>query len=481
MHGPRCTDHAFALPSPVHRSGLHYGTSSSSSHPTSTPSYVRSKSADHKFFRSDSGTNRLQDNSSFIEEILDIKDTNRGLQLRQQAVKKIPYFSEMEKIMPGFSDRVADKAEFVPACSGTVLFRQGDPAICSYFIASGKVAVFERDPIHQHTRPRTPEYKGKEVMKGCLTRFCKAVKSKLSEKRDIEPQETDIAQSKNLYKRRHTLDGFSTYCSASELGKQKLVLYGGDMLDDAASLSAQEKRHRSAVCLENCELVRLQKGSFDVDLAEKIRFFYRHVPGFQDIKINHQQEHPIFAFEDRVFKRGTTLLEEGLIAKPSIFIIREGAVSFRRSVRAKLGTIGGKKHRCWKVMKDKDMFSSLGMLGVGNLETCTAVVTSKECFCYVLSGSTTQDFGDISKELITVVLEHVRHTMKPLLQLSTAFCGVDAIPAPGINKVWGGVLGYSFPRLLASRQSRTSKIYVAPRASVNSEDSESLSVRGTVY
>lgn len=478
MHGPRSTDHAFALPHlQAERPTAQKGTSSPSS------SDPRPTEDDPVFTRRASAEKRLEEKSHFMREIKDLNSkTKKGLVARQEVVRKIPYFSELEAILPGFSDSVAEKAEFVAATAGTVVYRQGDPAMWSYFIVSGKVAIHERG-----YRPRTPDYEeSRQVRQSCWMRCCPSCRSKSRDRLHSESEKDVDPTTKSKYVRKKTLEGFSTYSSASDFGKRKQTVQKGGTFGDGA-LSTQERREKTAVCLDSCELVRVHKGSFDIDMAEKVRFFKRHVPGFQDIRIHHHKDHPAFAFEDRRFPQGTTLLEEGSAPRPSIYIIRNGAVSFRRNKQTKLGG-GHKKHRCWLVMKDTEMFSTLGMLGVGNLETCTAVVTSKECFCYVLSGSTVEDFQDISKEYISAMLDHVRQTMRPLLQLSAAFCGVDAVGGNQFKerRSWGShLLGSTGFRSLFSsrgssseaRQSSSSKIYAAPSTH---EDLDRLSVR-SVY
>jgi len=325
--------------------------------------------------------------------------------------------------------------------------------------ASPEVGVYIHPAEEAARRPATPEYKktGLKKFENSFTALLMYLGLKQRDRKLEKAMEVD-RQMEALFTRRATYEGFSSVAAGSSLGSKVAELGPGKVFGDAA-LKNDDTRNATIQCLTNCEFLTLHKKDFDVKLCDKVCHFKSFVPGFKNFEYKGDPKyHPATSFQDTTFHKGHCVLEEGCVGKAMIVVIRRGSIAFRRRTRAELGVRGTRGYRTWMAMGPGDVFCSLGMLGLGNVEPYSAVVTSHKCFCYVQTGRDTFDFEDVPRSVLEVLLESVREKMRPMLNLSGAFSGLEGLPG---QESWGGVVGSvtAQPRTMSRRTLRCMRTY----------------------
>jgi CRP-like cAMP-binding protein len=354
-----------------------------------------------------------------------------------QILPQIPYFVELEKSIPGFMETASYVAEFHKIPKGVVLFREHDPPACLYYLISGEVGVYVHRKKDMNgnavNRPPTPRHRPKQFHQVELDKVTKFLQRLGLVKVD---DSYERAKEKDrmlavILQRSETYEQFSTVAEGSSFGDQVATLPAGSTIGDSA-LKNDIRRTATIKCLEDCEFLRVHKNDFDVRLCDKISFFKTNVPGFMSYThVGEANKHPAACFMDVSYQKGHEILKEGVVGRPAIIAIREGEVTFRRKLRSKVGVNGTHGYRTWLVLGPGDVLCTLGMLEMGNVEPCTATVTSIDFKGFIVSGNSSRDYMEIPRPLFNHLLDHVRSVMKPVFQLSDAFAGLNSYPVPG--------------------------------------------------
>jgi len=390
-----------------------------------------------------------------------VVEQHHGERNPERALSLLPdveYFRELERSIPGFIDSASHVAEFHNVEKDMVVFRQDDPPACMYYVISGEVGIFINKRVD---RPHTPEYRPRDLSKynnkSCLTRLqlrfgFKQIGHKEQSARDQE------AKNKDLFSRHETYEMFSTIAKGSYSGKSVATLGPGKCFADSA-LKNDDVRNATVKCLKDTEFLAIHKKNFDVKLCDKVCYFRTCVPGFKNYThVGSPESHPATAFEDCDYKRGTILMQEDVVGEAKIVVVRSGKVSLRRRCRGTHLVGHEKGYRTWMVLEKDQVFCSLGMLGLGNIEPYSAVVASEGAFCYVFTGQYTQDFQDLPKVILDGLLETMRKN--PVLKLAGSAAGLAAMPYP--QKTWGGIVGEVSappPRPVSQRTLRSMRQY----------------------
>lgn len=411
------------------------------------------------------GTNLLQmvaqeSDKPTPPEVVEQHPGERNPERALSLLPDVEYFRELERSIPGFIESASHVAEFHNVEKDMVVFRQDDPPACMYYVISGEVGVFINKRID---RPHTPQYIPKDLSKynnkSWFTRLqlrfgFKEISHKEQLARDQE------ANNKRLFTRHETYEMFSTISKGSNIGKSVATLGPGSCFADSA-LKNDDLRNATVRCLQDTEFLAIHKKNFDVKLCDKVCYFRTFVPGFKNYAhVGTPQGHPANEFEDCFYKRGTILMEEDVVGEAKIVVVRAGKVSFRRRCRG-TNLIGSERgYRTWMVLERDQVFCSLGMLGLGNIEPYSAVVTSDRAFCYVFTGQYTQDFQELPKVILDGLLEAMRKN--PMLKLSGSVAGLSAMPHP--QKTWGGIVrevAAPPPRPMSQRTLRSMRQYAS--------------------
>lgn len=251
-------------------------------------------------------------NGEFFSERVSLTQTAQlhSAQHIQKSLSSVKLFKDMDatvlKMLPEIVMSIFCKA-------GTVLFKQGDPPGSCYVIITGSVGVFTLDE-------ETPA----EKQQG--RRFSTVCESS-SFLQDFLPGQK-------------TVDGFSRYHDDINLGNRVSKLPAGSVLGELALMNDQP-RLASAKCLEDTEFFVIRRNDFDNILKEemvkkgdeKLRFLMLHLPGMKDVPVPKPggKPHTSYMFKHCKFPRGHTLLSQGKIAEPGLWVVYRGAVEFRRA------------------------------------------------------------------------------------------------------------------------------------------------------
>jgi len=226
---------------------------------------------------------------------------------------------------------------FVQERSGQVLFREGDPGKQCYVVMSGKVGICVMSAQQEATpRQRDPSVKKtltQWMEEGCQEEVAASAGKKkyIDEMRDKKDGSTDAKQRKNLKRRFQTSEGFSTFSLESALGDSKGV-YGPGTLFGEQAVQNSEPRMASIKCLEDTELLVIDKNSYKTAMKKaiaQVNFFNKHMPSL--IMGGYTLRHPCYNFKWKLQKQGHVFLREGIASiEPQVFLILSGAVEFRR-------------------------------------------------------------------------------------------------------------------------------------------------------
>lgn len=379
-------------------------------------------------------------NTFTAKKIKEMKEREEDMKRAERYVPDIPFFQNLQKSIPGFLKSAVYISQFHKLSKGDVVFRQGDRPARLYYVVSGKVGVLISGPDKPKTPPYTKaksleEEEEKHSSKFSLDYWLLKFGFLATDDKLRRAQEAD-RNNYAIFSRKFTYEQMSTNALASTYGNQVAVLGPGKCFGEMA-LRNDDRRNATIKCLTDCEFLAVHKEDFDVKLCDKLCFIQKAVPGFKNFEFAGDPKfHPGNMFESKLYEKGEVLLEEAAGGRPGIYIIRTGTVSFRRNV---LFTLGAQRdRRTWLQMGQGETFCSIGMLGSGSVEPYSAVVTSKTCVCYTMVGDTLADFDVIPRDVLEELVQGVRDAMKPILNLSGAFTGLDALQ--GAKEGWAGII-----------------------------------------
>lgn len=227
-----------------------------------------------------------------------------------------------------------------------------------------------------------------------------------------------------------TSEGFSTFCRASNIGKQVKALGPGVVLGERGAEN-DGPRTATVKCLCDCDLLVVDakdyKGVMKV-ILRKIRFFDKHLPGCIDMTDAERNGslHPSCRFREGTFIRGHRFLSEGFIGRPVVYVIKSGVVEFTRCEEPSEDTASLVSRNCpdrvnawhtqqhatlsYDVLSEGDVFCSLGAFPIQAFEPLSAVVKSSECTVYFAD-------GDMLEKIPASVLKTARtHFMQGLIE-----------------------------------------------------------------
>lgn len=329
-------------------------------------------------------------------------------QKAREFLRKIAYFTDLEKHVPSLIANVSHVAEFVFVKAGDVLFREGDPAGNLFYVVKGEVSIYKRPGTGPGT-PRGPDDVRDDDMDtvGCFCRFRK------------KPEE-----SFQSYERLRTFEGYSTFSALSDLGNCVACLGPGKTFADEA-LKNSDPRNASVRCNKDCEFLIVHKTKFDLSLCEKVSFF-KNIPGFIEYEANLDREvdpmnHPAGIFRLQNLTCGDIILKEGRFEDLAMFVIKKGTVEFRRTARMVLGLETGENDRCWRVIGERGVFCSASLLGGYVREPCSAVVNSDNCVMYTAIGNDLNELAKRDPYIFPRILAFIEYDMRRVLRLSEAF------------------------------------------------------------
>jgi len=230
---------------------------------------------------------------------------------------------------------------FVTTVAGQVLYREGDPACCSYVQLSGSVQMYSRDRdflkgAGWHPMETTDDDKGSSKLQKQATRGLGTPRTDYDPSRYPTLQEYVQKASRDeeaeALPRFRTVEGHSTFSKDSSYGELYDTHHAPGTLLGESALVGKELWQHSARCIKDCEFLAINALIFKQTLKkmrENQRFFDLYMPGLN--KNRSLRPHPNEFFKREVVPEGDCLLEEGMVLlEPAVFMVQRGEVALRR-------------------------------------------------------------------------------------------------------------------------------------------------------
>lgn len=264
---------------------------------------------------------------SFRKVLADFMDVGRIMNV----LSGVKMFKSMETANPGIISGLAHHAQFTKETKDQVIFREGDPGQNCFVVVTGQVGVYIRKKDKRY--PLTPRQPGDTPSLSDWRRSGREQRDKDErerlERQGIQPKGPQVFR---------TNEGFSYFSEESSFGDRVALLPGGTIFGELA-LQNDAPRAATIKCEKDSEILVLRKQDY-LDCVEgmlgKVRFFERNVMGVAKVvdATGKLDTHPSAFFKEEMVQPGHALLFEGLIAKPTIFVVGDGGtVDFMRFKR----------------------------------------------------------------------------------------------------------------------------------------------------
>jgi CRP-like cAMP-binding protein len=343
---------------------------------TATPQSVQAPAAKIESPRS----NEAGGEEDEEEEEASAEDQARAAEL----LKRSKFFSDLDQELLAEIPKVS---RFTEEVQGAVVFRQNDPPGNCYLIVKGQVGFFigKKDP--EDPSPR------QEVTEG------------------MENERLPFSWDNEA--RVLTIEGFSTFCGNTDLGKCVHRARAGAVFGELALMHDNAIRKASAKCLIPCEFLVVPASAFkkvkqkllQMEM-EKREFLYDQVPGMSSLPPHKPSDGalPTFFFDRVNIPEHKVLLRQGFVEKKTLFMIFKGTMQISHRKTSNISYI--------KALEDDEVVETVGPgTLIGNLPHDSpeifTVTTISPCQVFQVLGSS---FGSLPRALLDSMRQHVSCT-----------------------------------------------------------------------
>lgn len=241
-----------------------------------------------------------------------------------------PFFHDFED---GVVAKLADVVEQAKYPAGTLLFRQDDPPGNCYVIVSGSLGVFVKQSTEDEGGDTPAKSRRSIQVRNLDDNESTVARPAFFSSNPLIDQDLD-----DMVCRRLTVEGFSLYHSASDLGVKVATIQAGSLTGEIALLQDQP-RTATLKCMEDTSFIIIGRMEFESVLKaemqrvrqQKVDFMLAHLPGLKDVPVMRGRPHPTYYFSKVSMTKGHEFLKQGQVADDAIFVVLRGSVEFRRS------------------------------------------------------------------------------------------------------------------------------------------------------